>query len=390
MQLRNRKNSLASVSGASGSVYDEALDLDAEGDPEDVHDEDAEGEDDDEAQQSLPPREYARSRSGRRVIKTSYVESDYEEEDDAPKPEPQDDADVDAAGTAEDDEEENLQPRRAGLRKRTLTRAQAPPSVSDDGDVPRRYTTRLRSRKPSEPAPAHAPSTTKRTTRSGRRHVDAAPRTAAAAAAPSRPTRRLPTRRSAHDDADADGYIDEAEATAGSSDAEMEDAAPSSDVVEPEPDAGDILVVDDADDEDGGVEVIDNDDGKPYALRQRRQVNYAIPPPLDEIPSAPPRPKKAGGAAGKKKAPGWSANGAELGRFLGLPGPDDSDSDAPTRRPGHGLGGPAFAGGLGTAAPANLADLAAAGGGPANFGKVGDAGACCVPFCSCDGVLIGV
>jgi hypothetical protein len=59
-------------------------------------------------------------------------------------------------------------------------------------------------------------------------------------------------------------------------------------------------------------------------------VNYAIPPPLDEIPVAPPKPtsNRHGGVrsnwnrSGTKKGPGWSVNGAELSRFLGLPGED--------------------------------------------------------------------
>ncbi|TFY73171.1 hypothetical protein EWM64_g10841, partial [Hericium alpestre] len=117
--------------------------------------------------------------------------------------------------------------------------------------------------------------------------------------------------------------------------------------------------------------------GKPYALRRRTKVNYAIPPPLDDIPSAPPKSKAGGRGRGDwsragRKGPGWSASGAELGRFLGLPA-EDSDSDAPGRAPRKGLGGPALAGGVGTGiAPA---DLATAAGGPFNLGKVGDADA---------------
>ncbi|KAI0029808.1 hypothetical protein K488DRAFT_55566 [Vararia minispora EC-137] len=367
MQLRNRKNSMASASQASGSVYDERMDPDAEG--EEFHDEDAEGEDDDE-QPAPPPREYVRSRSGRRILKASYQESESEDAADIEEPPPpQDLADEDADGTPDEDDEPA--PRRPGLRSRRATHAHAPPSPSDEGDAPR-YATRLRSKKP-EPLRSQllVPGPSARALRAAR----AARRSQRATSAPTRPSssRRLRTRRSARDEADADGYIDEPEDEGGSSDAEMDDAAPSSEPAEPEPGDGD-LIVGGEDEDDAGVEVIDNDDGKPYALRQRRQVNYAIPPPLEEIPTAPPKPKKSQRSA-VRKGPGWSANGTELGRFLGLPGPDDSDSDAPTRMPGRGglgAGGPAFAGGLG-AAPANLADLATAAGGPSNFGKVGDA-----------------
>jgi len=104
------------------------------------------------------------------------------------------------------------------------------------------------------------------------------------------------------------------------------------------PEASSDIVVNEGEDADaeGDVEVNGDDDevlpndGKPYALRQRAKVNYAIPPPLDEIPLAPPKPASGRHGGGRsnwnrsssKKGPGWSANGAELSRFLGLPGED--------------------------------------------------------------------
>lgn len=79
------------------------------------------------------------------------------------------------------------------------------------------------------------------------------------------------------------------------------------------------------------------DDGKPYLLRQRQPVNYAIPPPLEDL-SIPPQAAKrpgphgrsgrsgyGGAGAAKRKGPGWSATGAELGRWMGMPA-DDSVS----------------------------------------------------------------
>jgi hypothetical protein len=78
------------------------------------------------------------------------------------------------------------------------------------------------------------------------------------------------------------------------------------------------------------------DDGRPYALRQRQPVNYAIPPPLEDLPppqQAARRPHGRSGRSGhggagasKRKGPGWSATGAELGRWMGMPA-DDSVSD---------------------------------------------------------------
>lgn len=126
------------------------------------------------------------------------------------------------------------------------------------------------------------------------------------------------------------------------------------------------------------------DDGKPYGLRERqKKINYYIPPPLEELPRPPPPikgPRTGAGGKGhgrKGRGLGWSASGAELGRWMGMPG-DDSDSDYnPTRTPGRGLGAlGAGAGAFGGAVPSGgagmLGDLAA--GTPSNLGKIGDAG----------------
>jgi len=78
------------------------------------------------------------------------------------------------------------------------------------------------------------------------------------------------------------------------------------------------------------------DDGKPYSLRQRQPVNYKIPPPLEDLPPPPQGTKRVGphgrsgrsghgGGASKKKGLGWSATGAELGRWMGMAA-DDSVS----------------------------------------------------------------
>ncbi len=74
-----------------------------------------------------------------------------------------------------------------------------------------------------------------------------------------------------------------------------------------------------------GSVALDDGDGKPYAFRRRtKQINYAIPPPLEEVRpvKGPSKQSKGKGRAG----PGWSANGTELARYMGgLPG-DDSVS----------------------------------------------------------------
>ncbi len=121
----------------------------------------------------------------------------------------------------------------------------------------------------------------------------------------------------------------------------------------------------------------EEEEGKGYKLRQRAPVNYAIPPPLEELPHPPPKSNNRGGRKPfhRKRGPGWSAGGAELGRWMGLPG-DDSDSDAPTRTPKKpfGLGAGAFDGGGVAAGGSGLLppDFAASGT-PSNLGKVTDA-----------------
>ncbi|KIK92790.1 hypothetical protein PAXRUDRAFT_554662 [Paxillus rubicundulus Ve08.2h10] len=57
-----------------------------------------------------------------------------------------------------------------------------------------------------------------------------------------------------------------------------------------------------------------DDDVKPYPLRQRVKVNYAIPPPLEET-----KPVPNIRLARSKRRPGWSASGAELSRCMGMP-----------------------------------------------------------------------
>ena len=301
MQLRNR-NSIGSA--ASGSEYHESnasMDLDG------THEEDAEGED----EEPQPMKVYGTSLRGRRVTIARYKESDSE-------PDPLATADYydeNVGAGADFDEEEGPRPATRRLRSRHN------PVVlsSDEGETGngRRYATRSQSKRP-EPLKG-SPS----------RRLRRGPPTSSTRLQ-TRDSRRsgLRSRRTTGDEEDADGYVD-VEQPNDSADDSMEDAVPeaSSDLVVNEEDAdaeGDVEVNGEADDE-----VLPND-GKPYALRQRVKVNYAIPPPLDEIPVAPPKPpsgRHGGGRSnwnrsGAKKGPGWSANGAELSRFLGLPGED--------------------------------------------------------------------
>jgi hypothetical protein len=307
MQLRNR-NSIGSMhSVPSGSEYHESnasMDLDG------TYEEDAEGED----EEPQPPKVYGRSLRGRRVAIATYKESDSEPD---PLATAGYDGELHRVDAADFDEEEAPRPAARRLRSRPN------PVVlsSDEGESGngRRYSTRSQSKKP-EP-PKSSPS----------RRLRRGPSTPSSSRFQSRDSRRpgLRSRRSTHEEEDADGYVD-AEQPNDSADDSMEDVVPEA--------SSDLVVNDDEDaDAEGDVEVngegedeVLPSDGKPYALRQRAKVNYAIPPPLEEIPVAPPKPtsgRHGGGRSnwnrsGAKKAPGWSVSGAELSRFLGLPGED--------------------------------------------------------------------
>ncbi|KAJ7621654.1 AAA-domain-containing protein [Mycena polygramma] len=106
----------------------------------------------------------------------------------------------------------------------------------------------------------------------------------------------------------------------------------------------------------------EEEDGRPYALRQRQKINYAIPPPLEEM-SRPPAPTRPPPSRKRTKGPGWSASGAELGRWMGMGGNDDSDSDNPANGVPRTPRKPVAMGFAST--PSNMGNL--------GLGKVGDA-----------------
>jgi hypothetical protein len=305
MQLRNRNSIGSAHSVASGSEYHESnasMDLDG------MHEEDAEGEDEEPEVDKV----YGTSMRGRRVTIAKYKESDSELD---PLATADYDDERNGADGADFDEEEAPRPATRRLRSRPN------PVVlsSDEGEMGsgRRYATRSQSKKPEPPKS------------SPNRRLRRGPFTSSSYLQTrdgGRPGLR--SRRTTRDDEDADGYVD-VDQPNDSADDSMEDAVPeaSSDLVVNEEDAdaeGDVEV-----NGDGEDEVLPSD-GKPYALRQRAKVNYAIPPPLDEIPFAPPKPASGRQGGGRsnwnrsstRKGPGWSANGAELSRFLGLPGED--------------------------------------------------------------------
>ncbi|EMD41130.1 hypothetical protein CERSUDRAFT_111699 [Gelatoporia subvermispora B] len=362
---RHRADSMA-----SGSEYHES---NASGDHEgDVHSEDKELEE--------PPVQFTLTSRGRPVALKSYKESASEDgmlDDD----EQQDADEVVLNGHVEDDEEDGVRryATRSNARRKPVLKGFVVPDDDeheddDDDDEPRngRYLTRNRSRTNA------AGSSRNNRTRSGRLSRRPNSRQQPQASS-SRETRRMINRRKQQSEPhDEEGYVDEP--SSGSGDAEdFEDAPHTS----PEPEDADAEGEVDMD-ADGEVEEGQGQDGKPYALRARPKVNYAIPPPLEEMPPPPPqnrsrnRSGRSGGAIGnnRRKAPGWSATGADYDRWFGGGGGNDSDSDygrTPRKSFGGGAvtGGGMFAGGAGGGMYPS--DLAAAAGTPSNLGKIGDA-----------------
>jgi ATPase family AAA domain-containing protein 2 len=293
-------------SNASGSEYhasNTSMDVD---DPADMPEDD----EDEEDKSKIPV--YTTSSRGRKTKKpTTYEESGTEDDrgleySDAPDPLNVIDKNDDANG--EDDEDAD-QPT-YGLRKRSAKSTSQMNGVvlsDDEGSATvGRYNTRLRS---SSKMPQQAINGT-----SGGRL------TRRSAAGAKRSTRRSQprlssrrTRSSARLDEQDENYEDEGEPTSSG-------ASASGSAVDEDDDPADLEMGADADAE--GEPEEQESDGKPYALRQRTKINYAIPPPLEEMKAPPPKPRSGGrsngrGFGGRSKAPGWSATGAELSRWMG-------------------------------------------------------------------------
>ncbi|KAF5371995.1 hypothetical protein D9615_008134 [Tricholomella constricta] len=308
-----------------------------------------------------PPVEYSRSSRGRRIVKKVYMESNSEDDG--------------MPNLFVDD----LEP----PSKRSSRHSHDADADEDDDDVgPRRYQTRNRSRKSSfiatddddETKPNIRYSTRNRT-KNQTRSQSSAITTATARPkdqGPSQRTRRLTRRNAARaSQEEEDVYVDHTSSGASAdADGSIDDALQTSSDLEPEPEP----------------EPEEEGDGKPYALRQRQRINYAIPPALEEMRKPPPKANGGGrnggrsngyhgggghGRGNKGRSLGWSATGAELGRWMGMGG-DDSDSDHVTRTPRKPFGGAGFGAVAGAAGGSGMlgGDLAA-GGTPSNLGKVG-------------------
>lgn len=211
----------------------------------------------------------------------------------------------DAEGDDEDEEED--QPRR--LRRRNAPKLNG--FIISDEEQPAggsRYPTRNRSKKTTPPQPK-APTLSEKE----KQKLD-------------RQARRA--KRNAKLEDDDPGYVDEP-VSPSSPEGEFEDAPRTSSDLDGE---GDVDVEGDGEVEGGEAE----QEGRPYSLRKRAQINYAIPPPLEDLRAPPKQSGSRGGRNGGgrsggsrpngKRGPGWSATGAELGKWMGMPGDDSVSS----------------------------------------------------------------
>ena len=318
---------------------------------------------DEEEQPEPEPVVYATSSRGRKVVKKTYRES-ASEDDGIPASHLFDDDDIDPpprrstrqsysrSADADDDDEEEVGPRRVTRRSAQVGRSNSFIATDDEDNKINlsntRYSTRSQTKKPTPPkqaAPAPVKSgPSQRARRFARRNARLASKDEEDV---------YVAHTSSGASADADGSIDDAPQTSS----------------EPEPDP----------EPEPGPE--EEGDGKPYALRARQRINYAIPPPIEEM-RRPPKPNGGGRNGGrtnghgggggvhrpKGRSLGWSATGAELGRWMGMGG-DDSDSDHVTRTPRKPYGAAAF-GAMGSGMMGG-GDLAAVGT-PSNFGKISE------------------
>ncbi|KAG6840868.1 hypothetical protein C0991_003588 [Blastosporella zonata] len=299
---------------------------------------------------------YGVSSRGRKVVKKIYLESEEDPTLDEPMPDlfaERGSSKRSSRNSHDDDDDEELGPRRYSSRR---TRRSSFLATDDDDEIKPAHNTRLSTRR-KQPTRSQSTTTSKPTRPANN--------------GPSDRSRRL-SRRNARNSPQDNDYEQTSSGASADADGSLDDVHITSDLdPEPEPEP----------------EPEEEGDGKPYALRQRQRINYAIPPPLEEMKKPPTKP--AGGRAGArsngggyhggmngrpKKGLGWSASGAELGRWMGMGG-DDSDSDHPTTRtPRKPFGGAAFGAMAGASGGGGMlgGDLAA-GGTPSNLGKFGGA-----------------
>ncbi|KAH7916660.1 AAA-domain-containing protein [Hygrophoropsis aurantiaca] len=316
-----------------------------------------------ETEESPEPIAYTRSQRGRKVKIGNYRESASEDDpihdifdDDVDLP------DKRRKAVVADDDDSDHPPRITRNTRSSHKRTSNEFIATDDDDEEdgqSRYSLRNKSKRPPPPP----------TTSSGR--VSRQPARFSMPTRPKRSTRNSQRAAAAIDD----GYVDEPSGGSADGDGSLDDAPHTSSDIDM--DADGEIDPDGEGEPDNEIEV----DDRPYSLRQRtKTINYAIPPPLEET-RPPPKGRSGGGRTGgramngRNRGPGWSATGAELSKWMGMPGGDDSDSDFATRTPRKPFGTAGMFGGAVSGGGAGMlpGDLVATAGTPSNLGKVGDA-----------------
>ena len=301
--LRRSERHRTASTGASGSEYlasDKSVEMQREPTPE-----------------PEPPVEF--TRSGRRVVKKTYVESSdsevahpeglFDEEDPEDRPRRNPRPTRARRALPEDDDEEEAPVGRPLRKSSRLSVTMADFIVGDEDEKMHthgRYPTRNRSKK--APPQTNGSSKPLKPQQSQR-------------------LRRLTRRTAARAEQEEDFYPEPHTSSGASADADgsLDDAPHTSSDIEPEQEP----------ELEHEPEPEEEVDGRPYALRQRQKINYAIPPPLEDMPKpSKSNTGRSGGRAGgyhggghgragaKGRTLGWSASGAELGRWMGMPGDD--------------------------------------------------------------------
>ncbi|KAI6106156.1 AAA-domain-containing protein [Pisolithus croceorrhizus] len=338
------------LSPTSGSEYHDSEPIEQQDHQEDEPDEE-------------PVQTFTQTSRGRRIKRAQYYESQSEEDRQDPSDLFNDDSHLVRNVHDDDEDEEDQQPRRATRSQSSKRKTEFSDFIVSDEEDSKGYSLRQR-RKPPPPPPPKTLSG--RISRQPQRYVPSAAPTVREQQQKrsSRNTRRSAAERDeGYVDQGSDGSSSDAEASLANAPRTSSDAGLDQDAEgEPDPDA------------EGELEV--EQDGRPYALRRRTKINYAVPPPLEELKPPPPRNRTTGTRGGKRRGPGWSASGAELSRWMGIPLPaDDSDSDVPLRTPRKNFGDGALLGAGAMSAGGLLpGDFAAATAGtPSNLGKIGEA-----------------
>ena len=268
------------------------------------------GEDHMDTEEALPPQPpsqppsptlvYTSSSRGRRYVQKTYLESgsevDAEGELDVEVPAP-----VPKMELEDGDDDYGKIPPRYHTRARAAGNLTGFIASEDDEDVGIRTRSRLR-RHPAASGPQNQ-------TRSGRNK----PSSKSARSKSSRKAKKATQNRD-----DEDVYVHDSSSESGEHDISFDNV-----VTSPEPVPGPEEPEEEQEQERGG-----------YGLRVRAKKNYDIVSMLDNITAVQAQPAKKsprnkGRTGGNKfKGPGWSATGAELGRWMGLPGDDSVRSSS--------------------------------------------------------------